>query len=125
MIRIATESEALALYNKPEIIQRVGKAAEHFIYQPFIAEEAGAQMLFVFWTHEDGSIEVHIAQPKEYLKQSRALCFKIIHWLFQHGATRIITNAPPGKIANLARKVGMKEYQVDPDKIYFEVSLWE
>lgn len=125
MIRIATQAEAMALYNQPDIIRRVGKTAEAFVYQPYIAEEAGAKMLFVFWVLDDGSIEVHIAQPKQYLKQSRALCFKIIHWLFQHGATRIVTNAPPGKIANLARKVGMTEYKSEPGKIHFEVTIWE
>lgn len=124
MIKIATQAEALALYNRDDIVQRVGKKAESFIYQPFIAQHKEAAMMFVFWPVDD-AIEVHIAQPKEHISASRILCRQIIEWLFRHGAERIITNAPPGKIANLARKVGMTPYQVDPDKIYFEVKKWE
>ncbi len=124
MIKIATQKEALSLFNRDEIIARVG-AAESFIFQPFIAQQQDAQMLFVFWPQDDETIEVHIAMPKEYISASRALCGQIIDWLFKHGAKRIVTNAPPGKIANLARKVGMKPYNVGPDKIYFEVRKWE
>lgn len=121
MIKIATQAEALELYNRDDIIKRVGKKADCFIYQPFIAHHFGSKMLFVFWTCGD-AIEVHIAQPKEYIRSSRLLCRQIISWLFQHGAKRVITTAPPGKIANLALKVGMKPYRTEPDLIYFEVT---
>ncbi|WP_333608812.1 hypothetical protein [Arsukibacterium sp.] len=123
MIRIATNEEALELYNQPEIVERVGVFAESFYYQPWVAMSGDAKMLFVFWVVDPGTVEVHIAQPRKYLKHSRELCFKIIHWLFQLGAKRIITDCPPGKIANLARKVGMTEYKSDPDTVYFEVKL--
>lgn len=121
MIRIATQKEAVDLFNKTEIINRVGKKANSFIYQPFIAFNANSEMLFVFWSNDDGSVEIHIAQPREYIHSSRELCGKIINWLFDHGAQRVVTSAPEGKIANLARKVGMRKYKADSELIYFEV----
>ena len=55
------------------------------------------------------TFEVHIASPKESIFHSRVLVRAIIDWLFSMGVEKILTCCPEGKIANLARKTGLKE----------------
>lgn len=124
MIRLATESEALAILNEPQNQQRIGIMAEKTIYQPWIAEQDLHQMLFFFWLLDIGTYEVHIAAPKRSIIRCRALAIELMEWLFRLGASTIRTNCPEGKIANMARKLGMCETHRAGNTVYFEVASW-
>lgn len=124
MIRLATEKEALAILSEPETVQRINKIPEKVIYQPWMAEQGSYKMLFFFWLATDFVCEVHIASPKSAIIKCRDLAKEIMTWVFSMGATKIITNCPPGKIANMAVKMGMKPYKTEGNIIYFEVLSW-
>lgn len=125
-VRLASEDEALAVISEPETVKRLGKTPEHMTVQPWIIEASDFKMVFVFWLVGNGVYEAHIAMPKADIKASRYLCFYMLKWLFtQAGAKKVITNCPSGKIANLAKKLGMKQYKKEGNTLHFEVTPWE
>jgi len=124
-VRLASEAEALEIVSEPATVQRIEKVPEHMTRQPWIIEDAGRRMMFVFWWMGDGLYEAHIAMPRRDVIASRWLTYCMLRWLFGNGARRIITNCPEGKIANLARKLGMRETARHDTTIYFEVTPWE
>jgi hypothetical protein len=124
MIRLAPEKEAIEILNEPQNVGRIGLVSEHIKYQPWIAEDGRYRMMFVFWHVEDKTFEVHIAAPNDSRIKSRELTKEIMNWIFKHGASRIITNCPKGKISNLAIKLGMTAYKTEGETIYFEALSW-
>lgn len=125
MFRLATSAEAIDVLSEPETVKRTGKVPESLIAQPWCVSDGDSKMIFLFWVLEPGTYEVHIAAPKKDIRHSRRYASLIIKWLFSNGAERLVTNCPEGKISNLARKLGMKEYKRDGREIYFEVLRWE
>lgn len=124
-VRLASEAEALEIVSEPATVQRINKVPEHMTRQPWIIEDDGRRMMFVFWWDSPGVYEAHIAMPKRDVIASRWLTYNLLWWLFDHGADRIITSCPEGKIANLARKLGMQETGRDDHHIHFEVTPWQ
>lgn len=120
MIRLSSEQEALGILNEPQNIKRIGLVSEHMKYQPWIAEDMGHKVMFVFWRIDSETIEVHIAVPRNSLIKSRELSKEIMKWIFNHGAKRIVTVCPKGKISNFVIKLGMTPYKTDGDNTYFE-----
>jgi len=125
MIRLCSQDEAIEILNEPQNAGRIGLKTERLIYQPWIVEQDRKKMMFVFWMNKNKTCEVHIACKKDSIIKCRMLSKEVLKFLFSYGAERIISNGPEGKIANLARKIGMKEYKRDSENVYFEVKLWE
>lgn len=126
MIRLASNSEALKIMNEPQIVERVGKSAESFHYQPWMVEnDLGHRLLFVFWqVSDDMTFEIHIAAPKDSILSCRKLAAEALRWIFAMGAEKIQTNCPKGKISNMAIKMGMGLTHSDENKQdYYEVEL--
>jgi hypothetical protein len=124
MIRLCTEKEGLAILNEPQNIKRIGVVSEHMKYQPWIAEDGDYRIMFVFWHVNNKTFEVHIASPRDSIIKSRQLAKEIMNWLFKHGASRIITTCPKGKISNFVTKIGMSAYKVDGENTCFEALSW-
>jgi len=129
MIRIATQEEAVEIATHPEIVKRLdGVVADHFIHQPWIVDNGGMQMLFIFWTEpkESKTVEVHIICKRDSITKSREMATEILEWLFKHGSPRVITNCPTDrpKIQNFCKKLGFKEYKRLDNNIYYEVLSW-
>ena len=124
LIRLGSEEEAIEILSEPETIKRINMVPERTIYQPWIVEQGNYKMLFFFWPVGAMVFEVHIAAPKSNIIKSRALAKELMNWIFELGAVKIITNAPHGKIANMAIKMGMTPYKTEQDVIYFEVLSW-
>lgn len=122
MIRLCSYKEAIRILNEPETIERLGIVTEDLKVQPWIAEQGEHKMMFVFWLVRDSVYEVHIASPKKSVIKSRGLAREVIEFAFNAGARKVITNCPEGKIANMARKLGMVEFKREQDKIWFEVN---
>ena len=124
MIRLAPEKEALEILNEPQNVSRIGIVSEHMKYQPWIAEDGHYRIMFVFWHVEGETFEVHIAASNNSRIKSRVLAKEIMNWVFKHGANRIITNCPEGKISNLAIKLGMTIYKTEGKTMHFEALSW-
>ena len=124
MIRLALEQEAIKILNEPQNIKRIGVVSEHMSYQPWIAEDGCYRIMFVFWCVDNKTVEAHIVSPIDSIIKSRELTKEIMNWLFKHGANRIITNCPKGKISNFVIKLGMTPYKTDGENIYFEALSW-
>ena len=124
MIRLAPESEAIEILNEPQNISRIGVVSDHMKYQPWIVEDGIYRMMFVFWHVEDKTFEVHIAASNNSRIKSRELSKEIMNWIFKHGASRIVTSCPKGKISNLAIKLGMSAYKTEGEIIHFEALSW-
>ena len=125
MIRLASDKEAKQILLEPQIVARVGLLAEHIKVQPWIAHNKEHRLLFVFWEAGAGVYEMHIACPKDSIRSSRVLAVEAMSWLFSMGAEKIITNCPRGKIANMAKKLGLKLYNTDGETEFYEVTSWE
>lgn len=125
MIRFATKKEVLDIMNEPQIVERVGKTTESFIYQPHIAYNKEHILLFFFWETVIPKVyEMHIAVPKESLLSCRKLATEGMQWVFKMGADKIITNCPKGKISNMAKKLGMTLIRDDNGHHYYELKKW-
>jgi hypothetical protein len=124
LIRLALEQEAINILNEPQNVKRIGVISEHMKYQPWIAEDGRYRIMFVFWHVEGGTFEVHIASPIDSIIKSRILTKEIMTWIFNHGARRIITNCPSGKITNFVIKLGMSPYKKEGETTYFEALSW-
>ena len=125
-VRLAEEWEAIEILSEPDTIRRTGKIPEHTVFQPWICEDGDSKMLFFFWsTGQPRVYEFHIAAPKKDIGASRKLSLELMEWLFTHGAKKLVSNCPEGKIANLARKVGMRVYARNDQTVFVEVESWE
>ena len=124
IIRLALEQEALDILNEPQNVSSMGCVSDRMIYQPWIAEDGNYRIMFVFWRVDSETVELHIAAPTDSIIKSRELTKEIMNWIFKHGAKRIITNCPKGKISNLVIKLGGTAYKTDGDTIYFEALSW-
>lgn len=124
MIRLATEQEAIGILNEPQNVARIGVVAENLKYQPWIAQDGKFRLMFLFWHVEGDTFEVHVASPLDSIIKSRQLAKEIMEWLFSHGANRLITACPNGKVKNFALKIGMKPYQSDGGTTYLEALTW-
>ena len=124
IIRLAGHDEAMSIVREPDTINRIGKIPDQMTCQPWVFEDCGYRLLAVFWIVSLGCYEAHIAMPKREIRASRWLAYQLLAWLFSHGANRVQTNCPEGKIANLARKLGMFETGKMNGTIYFEVTPW-
>ena len=119
-IRLAPTAEALEILSEPQIVERIGHATKHLNKQPWIAERAGAKLLFVFHQlSKAGIYEMHIACPLASIRASRILASAAMDWLYHMGADVIVTSCPEGKIANMARKLEFVELTRTPELIYF------
>lgn len=121
MIRLCSADEAIKILNQPQIAERVGLLTDKLSVQPWISYQGNYKMLFVFWLVSDGVYEMHIACPKKSIIKSRELAIEALNFALSNGANVVITNCPEGKIANMARKIGMTETKIETDKIWFEV----
>lgn len=125
-VRLAEEWEAIEILSEPDTIRRTGKIPEHTVFQPWICEDVDSKMLFFFWsTGQPRVYEFHVAAPKKDIGASRKLSLELMEWLFTHGAKKLVSNCPEGKIANLARKVGMRVYARNDQTVFVEVESWE
>ena len=125
-VRLAEELEAIEILSEPDTIRRTGKIPEHTVFQPWICEDVDSKMLFFFWsTGQPRVYEFHVAAPKKDIGASRKLSLELMEWLFTHGAKKLVSNCPEGKIANLARKVGMRVYARNDQTVFVEVESWE
>jgi hypothetical protein len=124
MIRLCSQKEAIKILNEPQNIKRIGLVSESMKYQPWIAEDGAYRLMFVFWHIEDETYGVHVASPIDSIIKSRELAKEIMNWLFNHGANRIITDCPKGKISNFVIKLGMTPYKTDGETTYFEALSW-
>jgi len=124
MIRLASEQEAIEILNEPQNIERIGLVSEHMKYQPWLIEDGDYKIMFVFWHIKDKTFEIHIAASSNAIRKSRELTRKIMNWMFIHGAERITTTCPKGKISNFAIKIGMTPYKTDEETTYFEALSW-
>jgi hypothetical protein len=125
--RVASQKEAIYILSEPETIARTGVIPSDLIVQPWIVERSKSKMLFVFWERADiGELvfEVHIAALKRDIRMSRILAKDIMTWIFKHGAVKIVTNCPSGKISNMAEKLGMSLVKEDGAQKYYEVRSW-
>ena len=122
LIRLATEDEAISILSEEKTVRRINKVPEHVVYQPWMAEQEGHRMLFFFWSTHGLVFDVHIASPECSIIKCRSLAKEIMDWVFSMGATKITTNCPEGKIANMARKMGMTAYKTEGDIIHFEAA---
>lgn len=124
--RLASEEEALEIVSDPAIVKRIQVVPKSITRQPWIVEDGGHRLLAVFWLVAPGVYEAHIAMLRRDVIASRWLAYNLLKWLFSNGAGKVVTNCPSGPIANLARKLGMREVvRVDHQTVYFEVSPWE
>ena len=120
---LLSQEEAVKILQGPEIIDRHQKTVGHIKCQPWLVTIDKAKMMFVFWECGEGMVyEVHIASPKDSIPYCRVLTKAVLSWLFEHGASKIITSCPEGKIANLARKTGLTEIDSINGLVYFEVA---
>ncbi len=124
MIRLASQDEAIEILNEPQNCNRIGLVTEKLIYQPWMVELKDKKMMFVFWMLDKDVCEVHIACKKDSILKCREMSKEVLDFLFSYKVNRVITNCPEGKIANLARKMGMTEYDRIDNKVYFEVLSW-
>lgn len=126
MIRLASEKEALEIMSEPQIVERVGKVAHKFCYQPWVAyNDLGHRLLFVFYESDYPKFEIHIASPKDSILSCRKLAKEALIFIFAMGAESIVTDCPKGKISNMAKKMGMSLVKKIKNQHYYEVKLWE
>jgi len=128
-IQLATQSESVEILSQPRVVARTKLEPHYVAYQPWMCmpDDGPERMMFVFWALEDeGVYEVHIAakQDRESLLLSRRMALYITEWLFAHGASKLVTNCPEGRIANMARKIGYTEAGREGETVFFEVSKW-
>jgi len=124
MIRLATQEEAIEILNEPQNIKSIGLITKQITFQPWICSQDGLEMMFVFWMVDSETCEAHIACSSKAITKSRLLAKELMTWIFNHGAKRIVTNCPHGKISNMARKLGMSKYKTIDKTNYYEVASW-
>lgn len=124
MIRLASQEEAIDILNEPQNANRIGLVTEKLIYQPWMVELKDKKMMFVFWMLDKETCEVHIACKKDSILKCREMSKEVLDFLFGYRVNRVITNCPEGKIANMAKKMGMTEYKKIDKTVYFEVLSW-
>jgi hypothetical protein len=125
MIKKATEDQAFCILNEDKNIRSIGLITEELKYQPYLCQIENFKMLFFYWPiKQKGACEVHIACAGDSILKSRVMAKEIINHLFSLGYKRVTTHCPQGRIANMAFKVGMVEYQRQGARIYFERLSW-
>lgn len=125
--RLAGQREGIDILSEPTTIARTGIIPEYIVCQPWIAEVNKDRLLFIFWqvpdTDDQGLVfECHIAAPKEAIRNSRRLASAVVRWLFEHGADKVVTSCPKGKIANMAKRIGLTQTAEVDGMCYFEAS---
>lgn len=125
MFRQCEKAEALEILREDSILSRTRVFPKELLHQPWICEKDGAKLLFFFWEVEPFVYEMHIACPKKSILKSRELAYWALIYVLSFYAKKVITNCPKGKIANMAKKLGMKQARSIQNTIFYEVSLWE
>lgn len=124
MIRLASQEEAIEIFNEPQNVNSIGLITEHITFQPWICSQDNLKMVFVFWMVDSETCEAHIVCSRKAIIKSRELAKELMTWIFSHGAKRIITNCPKGKISNMAKKLGMNKYKTIDQINHYEVQSW-
>ena len=107
----------------PILIRNVGSAFEYgFNVQPWIVDQEGKQMIFLFWEVEN-AFEIHIVCKRDSILESRSLAQEILYFLDVMQAGRLVTNCPIDRpaISNFVTKLGFTEFERDETNIYYEV----
>lgn len=115
-IDIADHTDAL------DAIHTLGIEADIFTVVPWVAtDDADRKLFFVFWETTPGVAEMHIACPRASVINCRELTKAAMNYVFELGFDKIETRCPPGKPANMAKKLGMRFTQAANEMHYFEV----
>jgi len=125
MIRLASQAEAIEILREPQTVARLDMHPEELVEQPWIAQQGEHRLMFVFWEIGKQIYEMHIAAPKDSILSCRKLAVEAMTWLFDMGAEKIVTDCPSGKIANMAKRLGMRFTHEANGKEYYEVMRWE